>query len=598
MTKRKMFLFMLLALVVTMVFVFSACNNQPGNNSGNTDNGNQNGEEEDKVIFPRFKQAEVIYAVSPNIKGLTGKNNNQHEKLLLQSLQGIVAQDEAQIFIGPANDKYLRYAKKKYNLVIDDGRSVYSMNEAGEEVKVDSTNEWIRDLPSLINHYVESGAIKGYVKMKFAPGIYSDKRTQVNQACTLSGINKWLIVSEDIEADFKTACPDVAMGFDLAATNLSEYDVFKENVDKVNKDVLIMQAAPRVENLREYGIANKAGFYFYHSNTPESEKDFVYSSLNPLANAFGWEQIDVKENGINVGFMEDASVDFASQRDVNIIAADWCQNFSIWSSLPMGEVKQKESKKVATDDENVHYVTMLYSDGDNLQWMGGGGFVDHLTSVKKPEDKKMPFGWTVTANLVETMPHMINYIYETGTDIEDFVCSVSGYSYNHPKFLTDESLNQYAKDTGMMMGKADMKYLAMKGVDKRVMDAFAKQEKIEGGFVMYGAWDNRPGHIYWSEDKPFVHDRAIMWKDRGAASDPAVMGKQITKINNFSTDKTKPSGYTFIQVHCWSYNYRTIQNTFFKDLDTSKVKVVAPHEFMELIKENVEPTNNSYMKPE
>lgn len=582
------------ALILAAVFVlsmFTGCEKKPAATTEQpTANPTEEPVEEYKPIMQRFEGADTIYVIRASTKGISGKTMKADEKMLLQSLQGVVAQRKAEIYIGSASDKFLKYAKKKYGITLDDGRYIYYVDENGEEVKTESNTEWLANLGTIINHYVETGDIQGYVKLRFDSSRYNEQDNQVNQACTLAGINKWIMVSEEIEATINEYCPGVKLGRDISNTDLTQKDIFLENVDLLNKDMLIMQAAKRYENLREYGIASKAGFFFYNEGDPIADRKEVYSKLNMLANVFGWAQIDEMEDGVKVGAVEDPSVDFAARYDASVIAADWCSNLSVWSSMPITDNKQVESIKYATEDENVHYVTMLFSDGDNLQWTSGTAFTDQYFLATKADKKEMPFGWTLTANLAETAPAQLSYIYENMVGLEHFVCSVSGYTYAHPQYFSDEAIQQYAKNTAQLMEKADMKYLAVKGIKDNAKDAFAQQEAIEGGFVMYG----RDGSIYWSNDKPFVNDRIIFWKDTGDDGDPAKVAKNITKISNFSTDKTSTGCYTFIQVHCWSYKYRELQKSFYNEIDKEKIKVVTPDEFIQLIKKNVKHTDKEY----
>lgn len=548
-------------------------------------------DERKRIIFPKANPAKVIYVIRPGIKGLDGKTViNSDEKLLLQSLQGIVAQREAQIYIGNAQDKFLKYAQGKYNLILDDGLNVRYVNNAGEIEKIKSDSTWLKNLSSIIDHYIGTGDIKGYVKMLYDERTYNQYKNQANQACTLAGINKWIIVSTKLSSAIKSKFPNLKVGRDLSVEKVSEYKIFKDNKDKLNLDLLIMQAPPRVEHLREYGIANKAGFYFYNSNTPDSQKDYVYRNLNTLAISMGWQQVDAMENGVQMGAGEDNSVDFASDRDVSILAADWCQNLSIWSSLPSKKVVQKETKKVAKDGEQVHYVTMLYSDGDNIQWMSGGGFANEFFLETPANKKEMPFGWTLTPNLIETLPQMIDYLYSNMTNNEHFVASVTGYAYNHPSRLSQTAKEQYARDTAKMMADANMDYVAIKGGtadNNAAYRAYAAQPEIKGGFIMYGEGSSDEGRILWLNKKPFVHDRIIFWQDDNYRHNPANMAKEIVKTNYYPRDKTKESGYSFIQVHCWSYKYNDIVQQFYNGIDKSKVKVVPPNEFMDLINKNV-----------
>jgi len=588
--KRKLLLMLAMLLVMCVAFTVTACNK--GQAGQTQEPGGTEVPGEEKNIMPRFKQAEVVYIIRPNIKGLVARTLRPSEKLLLQSLQGVVAQRQAELYIGNANDKFLRYAKTIYNLTLDDGVNVYKM-ENGEEVKTESSTDWLDDMQSLIRHYIDSGDIQGYVKIRFKDGKYNQHENQSNQGCTLAGAYKLLIVSEDLEPKINEYFPDLEKKFDLSTTQLSEYDVIKEHLDKLNMDVLIAQAPPRIEHLREFGIANRAPFYFFNENTPIAERAFVYKNLNTMAHVYGWQQVDVTQDGVRYGFREDPHVDFASQHNANVIAADWCTNLSLWASLPSLEYKQKETKRLATDDEQVHYVTILYSDGDNLQWMSGGSFANDFFGNVRPDRKTMPFGWTATPNMVETLPHMLKYLYDNMTDIEHFVVPVSGYAYSHPAHFNNEALKEFVERTNYFMGKADMHLIAMKGVDQRFINAIAEQENVEGGFIMYGM-DRGPGQVYWWNDKPFVNDRIIFWEDRGPSQDPAQVAKDITKINFFSTDKTKLGAYTFIQVHCWSYQYGELQRVFYNNIDKNVIKVVTPDEFIELIKKNIPAENGRY----
>lgn len=616
--KQAKWLVVLALLLVVVMLPLAGCNtNSPsGNNADNTEAPGEQGTTEDNsfvgnitgltypsvttenTILGKPASAKTIYVVKTTTKGLDGKARTAEEDLLLQSIQGIVAQTKTELYIGSASDKFLRAAMTQYGLTLDDGKYLYTLDDAGEVQKSDSTTTWLQDLSTIVNHYAEEGLIKGYVKIRCNPSRYNEQDNQSNQGCTIAGVCQYVVVAESIENDFKSNCPNVAMGEDISTSNVTQYDVFKQYESQLNKDGLIMQAAPRVANLREYGISQKYGFYFYNESDPVEERDYVYNSLNSMANSYGWEQIDTTEDGKKVGYTEDPAVNFASERGVNTFAADWCNNLSIWMSMPEQELKQTEYKKLSTDDEQVHYVTMLYSDGDNIQWTtGSGGFTDSYYLATKASKKEMPFGWTMTAGMAEVAPSTLRYIYENMTDIEHFVCSVSGYAYSHPALFNDEELAAFVRNTAVMMDKADMDLIAMKGVNEKVMNAFSEQPEIEGGFVMYGVDEGKGGHIYWANGKPFVHDRYIFWANAGDHRDPEIIARTIVQLRHLSTDKTQSNGYSFIQVHCWSYGYRDIQKGFYETLsESSDIKVVTPAEMIDLIKANVTPADQNYTK--
>lgn len=599
MKRRNRMLVLLLITGVTML-ALSACTAEPdpAPTKAGTAAGLQYPQvDADKAILERPKASQTIYVVKSTVKGLDGKKGmTAGEKLLLQSVQGIVAQRNAEIYIGQASDEFLVHARKQYQLTVDDGEFVYTVDAEGKEQQTGSASNWLKDLGSIVNHYTETGDIKGYVKIRLQANKYSEQKNQSNQGCTYAGAYGYIIVAEKVEAALNEYCPMVTLGKDISGSDITQYEVYKECEALLNKNVLIMQAAPRIEHLREYGISQKAGFYFYNETDPEAERDYVYSSLNIMANAFGWEQIDKKEDGVAIGMREDPSVDFASQRNVNVFAADWCQNLSIWMSFPEQKLEQVSYKKISAKEEQVHYVSFLLSDGDNIQWTTGTGFTNDFFLQMDPAKKEMPFGWTMTPSMAEVAPSILSNLYNNMKDIEQFVGSVSGYAYSHPAHFSDEALALFARNTGVMMGKADMDLLAMKGVNEKVMNAFADQKEINGGFVMYGADSGKGGNIYWANGKPFIHDRYILWKDAGEKRDPEMIAKRINQLRDLSTDKTQSSCYSFIQVHCWSYKYEDVIRLFYNNLDHTKIKVITPGEMVDLIKENVSPAEKGYTK--
>lgn len=586
--QNKLCLFIIvLSLFFTTIFIYS--NNQNKNKDfdyssddttmpdifKNLSPDNENDSKHVSVVLPEKKQASVIYIVNPKTcTGLTEKKGlNIQEKFLLTSLQGIVAQDQAQIYIGTSNDKWIKYVKKEYGLVTENKNN----------------------LKDLLMEY--KNRLNGYVKIQWNGTNYYDK--QANTASTLSGLeqllilptknNKQAIELQEIIETFNLPCK-----YDLTTENIDNIDIIKNNLENLNKDIFILQEPTKVY-LRDFGIAAQAPFYFYETGMDESlTEDFLFS-MNPLSIAFGWEAVYV--DGKLIGEVEDSSIERLAKHNIGLIPADFCENLTLWNSLPREKLKQKEVQKYTDNDKNgdFHYATLLYSDGDNIQCWQNSPFDQETFAFSNKNE--LAIGWTATPILLETMPMVLKYLYQNSTQNEEFICSISGYTFTKISDYNKAAMQGYVKKTARLMKDVDMKLLAVKDDEepvKGVWDEFAKYKNIEGGFFMYGKYKNYAGNIYWSNDKPLIYDREILWdREDPLQSIEEHPAKVAVKLNHYTKDKTKAEGYSFIQVHSWSYKYKDLYNVFYENLDLNQVKVVPPSEFVSLISENISHENNS-----
>ena len=115
---------------------------------------------------------DVIYVVNPaRTKSLTGRSRlAAEETAMLVSLQGLVAQTKAEIYIGKPEDTLLQYIADNYGKTI----------------------EVIDDMSALIDKYKDHINDMGYIKVKYSTT--SVATSMMNQATTLAAANKWVLV--------------------------------------------------------------------------------------------------------------------------------------------------------------------------------------------------------------------------------------------------------------------------------------------------------------------------------------------------------------------------------------------------------------------
>ncbi|ETJ29294.1 Dual specificity phosphatase, catalytic protein, partial [human gut metagenome] len=70
---------------------------------------------------------------------------------------------------------------------------------------------------------------------------------------------------------------------------------------------------------------------------------------------------------------EHTNVSIASKCGIDMIAADWSYNLSVLSSYKSTPQSQNIKNDIKEED-GVHYITFIMSDGDNMQWLLGSNF--------------------------------------------------------------------------------------------------------------------------------------------------------------------------------------------------------------------------------
>ena len=461
------------------------------------------------------------------------------EQVMVQTLQGILAQNksETQIFIDSGDNykKWLEGLKSKYSI---------------EYIRVNSA--W--DIVDLFKDNIKE---KGFI-------VYKAGTRSVNVACTLSGITNYISVDESLVS--KATEHGLVSKMDVSDKN--EKWVFDNYKDKLNNKLLVRQSTEKSQ-VRDYGVANKALFY-YGEGTADITAE-VLSWVEDGSPIFGWGPGD-----------EMSHVSAGSDRNLFTIPSDWSDNLSIFSAINKKELKQAPIKNsVDSSKKDVHYVTFVMSDGDNVQWYEN----DFAFSSKwygASSRGKIPMGWSINPSLIELASNIMEDVYQSKTDNDYFVGAVSGCGYMYPNSYSKEKLEEHCKELNKLYERTNLEYVQILDYkfDNSTLEKYAKQKNIKGGMLM--TYDNmyagKNGEIAWVNDKPFVAVRDSLWE-----TDPV---KLAEKINKYPKDPKHAEGYTLVNVHPWSSTYDDVIKLSEK-LDKN-VQVVSPKEFMELIKKNVQ----------
>lgn len=488
--------------------------------------------------------------VANTLKVLDARTLPFAEKMLALSLQGILAKEQARIYLIESDTYAFWLEDLKENWGID-----YAM--------VPGNDVW-----ALCEEFKDDVADKGFVS-------YQAETESVNTATVIAGQERYLMVEESIalravEAGFikKADAADTASANSL----LSRYE------SSLNRSMLFFQN-PKLSSTRDFGIEKGLLYAFPKQNSE-------YASL------LGF--LDV--NGVLMGWHADevSGVKEASQIAAITMASDHSQNLSVFANLPRQVFKQTETKDNSREGK-VHYVTFMLSDGDNVQWYQN----DALQSERNfasPLRGEIPYGWTLAPALTDLSPNVVRYGYASATENDYFVTSVSGFGYINPDQYPPDALTGYAERTSYYMEKAGSQYLQLLDNEAttptaEVLSAFTSQPQIQGIFYETGdRYVEAKGKLWWSDGKPVVAIRESLWTVQGPNSEEACENiyEMARRISNYNKTPDSISGYTAINVHVWSHDYEDcVEMAAWWQEHDPNVVVVTPDQFMELIAENV-----------
>lgn len=479
------------------------------------------------------------------------------EFVLIQSLQGILAQNKATIFISGMGEKDATFTEMSEKL----GFSVVEIEDPWELLRIHK---------------------KSIVNQKFVTYTSTDKGdaydNSINRAATIAGVEQWIMVENSLVSQ----C--LAEGFKLGsdASNMTDAEVFHKYKEFLNNTYLVNQK-PSSLPLRDYGIAG-ASLSTYVDYIDDDLRKEISEWTCSNCPVFGWT-----EN-------EGSFVAYNSNYSMVTIAADWSGNLSFMAAEDINNdlVPANRSKSTIKAEEGKHYVTIVMSDGDNVQWLQRGFETDSKYYGSKYRGK-FKMNWTMAPSLSDVAPYVMESIYDKATTKDDFICGPSGFGYVNVNDYNESTMEDYAAKTAGYCEKSGLSVLNFidNYVSSSYLDYFTKYDNIKGGlwsvsdYYVQGG-DTGAGGVYWSNDKPFVCFRDTLWRVSGSAVAKyyGYTERVAQRINDRSTDIHSIEAYSAVVCHAWSIGTMEYINRFVEQLD-DHVEVVNAGEFIDLITENV-----------
>ncbi len=543
MTKRK---FLLAALIAVTVAAIAAAAALFGGCAAKDDG--------DHVFFKPEGVASKVYVIKED-------KMSRAEREMIVSLQGIVAQKRATIFI------------EDLDSANENGNTKLWLDDFAEKQNVEVV--YVNNAWKMLSMFAGEITDMKYVlySSPYSSGEVYD--LSINHAATIAAVEKYVMVDTSIELLAKSR------GFVLGddAREYTTRSVFEKYKGALNRSYLVHQSPDRSE-LRDYAIAGKALCYYSDYDTDLSINQEILSWADDNAPVFGWTTSETNFVAAN------------SLRSKITVPADWSTNLSFFSAAKQeGEAEQVNfTQEKITPEAGKHYVAIVMSDGDNVQWIQRN-FITNRSFFGSPYRGDFKMTWGISPSLSDIAPTIMQKVYSEATAKDQFISGPGGLGYVNISDYNEDKLSEYAAMTAEYMKRGDLEYVNFidSFVNESALASFGGQEQIKGGIWSVGnKYIEGAGSVYWAGDKPFITARETLWRANGSADNDyyGYTERVAQRINAYKRDYTTIEGYTVVVAHAWSIGTMDCIARFVDKLD-SHVQLVTVGEMIEMVKENV-----------
>ncbi len=477
-------------------------------------------------------------------------------------LQGLANRGKAQIVIvnNHITNTYLDYIEKS-------GTKLVRTDDKG--------NGWT--LPLLIEKFKDCIKNSGYVlyrNSEFAEGL--------NTACNYATVKGWLAIPEELKT-FADNC-GLKMMKDISD---EEYDYkflekFFDEYKNEFSDKGIIHVKTTAKGMRDFAI--QQGMFICYTENNRNGQRFLKKVLNGIG-----------ENGLVMGWCEQEKhfVEFVSKLGYSVSASDHCYNISVLNCFDCDFSLPEKQKKI-TPKPDKHYISLVFSDGDNIQVMENG-FSEYYQYLSLKCD--YPVTWGFPCICQDICSVTTNTFYSDAGSKTEFIAGPSGIGYALPSVFEEKSMDEYTTQTAAAMLKSGLRIVTLLD-DKpspiktasfvRKFDYYSRFDNIDGGIIfldpdMYSAGE---GRVWFSHGKPFLTVRKTLWSSDGHDGiTDEWMKQQAAEINSYVADNHSIDGYSAICVHAWSVTPEKLDELV-KLLD-DHIEIVSTSQLIAMIGENV-----------
>jgi hypothetical protein len=302
---------------------------------------------------------------------------------------------------------------------------------------------WLPDLGVPTGSLVEPLSLVSRFRSEITGAVLYDPAlpATINLATTLAGLENAVATSAAVATQL--SLPIVA---DLRGQFANELAAYQWAIDtlrpRTTHRMLISHTPDICGYLRDYAVANSAlVVWLDHSDAAQR------ALLQGLAD-------DLPLNAPFIGWLrggESQNVQSLSKRGVHVLPADFMQNLTVWSGVP-ATLRSTQPHPAPPALEDKIYVTLVYSDGDNMQ------YAQHRTRLlwEDPARGSIPLNWPLSPELVDAAPAILSHYQRTATANDYLLAGPSGLGYIFPSAWPLDTFDTYVTQTATYAHRAGM----------------------------------------------------------------------------------------------------------------------------------------------
>ncbi len=494
-----------------------------------------------------------------------GTFKTREERHLAVSLQGIVGKKSPLIFI-ITNGMDRNYLEK--------------ISESGIELIYSDKNGNPWTIETLLRKFKSYIGDNGYTLYK-----ESVKGEGLNIATNLATLYGWLPVHKSLESLAKDIGLELKEDLSEKEYNVSlQQEFFKKHKEEFEYNAVV-SLNYEATGLRDLAI--QQGFYMFYIDEDEDSdrlRGKIISYAGDNTPVLGWAKYEkwyVKQSSGN-GNM--------------VIPSDFSHNNSFLASFDYKIPEQIHNETKEYTDNTKHYCALVFSDGDNVQWIQNG-YSEYFQKLSL--EKQFPITWSFSPFMQEFSPVTANIVYSSATENDYFIAGVSGAGYINPTRYPLKALAEYTDLTSAQMEKSDMSYVSILDktpknfINDKVMEHrlsyYARYDNIKGGVLSLDPdrYEGGKGKVYFANDKPFVSNRLSLWHPDGEGANVTKewLKEQADIVNSYPADLETINGYSVINIHPWTISIENLAY-FVSQLDED-VELVTLDELLTMVEKKV-----------
>ena len=272
----------------------------------------------------------------------------------------------------------------------------------------------------------------------------------LNLATTIAGVKNELICDPSLLATLTNAPYNLAIMDDLRGRFSNKYLVYGYLYTN-----LWSQCTHRIMsgmdtnlhgNLRDYLVAVKSATVWLDPGVAQDASTLALFLSGMTA-----------ANGVYMGWWpgEGNGLNWICQYGIPVLASDFFHNASLFSGVT--QTINVPAIPPPPPLQNKVYVSLILSDGDNIQYMQHAMKMDWENAARG----SIPIGWTVSPLASDLDPAMLNYYWSTATTNDCLISGPSGAGYAHIQKWNATNLAAFAKVSDTYLQRSGLRIITI-----------------------------------------------------------------------------------------------------------------------------------------